>query len=303
MIHVEIYGESTELLPLAGLLDGLDGVARVRLVEATRAGHAIVSATVRPRSVDGFLEKLRLYGVADDAVTLTRLEVVGRAARGQVETSLVWEDVLGMAWLYSRPLARYLIFMLVAGVIAAYGVIDGNSILIVGAMAVSPDLLPIVAVAVGAVGLRFRLAAHAFVTLAIGLGAASLAAAASTFLQDKFDVIPSGFNLHHAGVLGGLTSVSNETVVVALAAGVAGMLALETRASAGVGVAISVTTIPASAYLGVAIGLGEGGKASGALGVLATNVPMLIVGASLTLALQRVAQRRAIARRARRATA
>jgi uncharacterized hydrophobic protein (TIGR00271 family) len=303
VIHVEIYGKSTELLPVAGLLDGLDGVGRVRLVEATRSGHAIVSATVRPRSVDGLLEHLRVHGVADDAVTLTRLEVVGRAARGQVETSLVWEDVLGMAWVYSRPLARYLIFMLVAGVIACYGVIDGNSILIVGAMAVSPDLLPIVAVAVGAVGLQARLAAHALLTLAVGLGAASLSAAASTFLQDKFDFLPSGFNLHHAGVLGGLTSVSNETVVVALAAGVAGMLALETRASAGVGVAISVTTIPASAYLGVAIGLGEGAKASGALGVLATNVAMLIVGASLTLALQRVAQKRAIARRTRRATA
>ena len=57
-------------------------------------------------------------------------------------------------------------------------------------------------------------------------------------------------------MLGALTTVSNETVVVALAAGVAGMLALETRASSGVGVAISVTTIPASAYVGVAAGLG-----------------------------------------------
>ena len=34
------------------------------------------------------------------------------------------------------------------------------------------------------------------------------------------------------------------------------MLSFETRASAAVGVAISVTTIPASAYLGVAIGGG-----------------------------------------------
>ena len=39
------------------------------------------------------------------------------------------------------------------------------------------------------------------------------------------------------------------------------MLALETRASSGVGVAISVTTIPAAAYLGVAAGLGEFDKA------------------------------------------
>jgi uncharacterized membrane protein len=41
--------------------------------------------------------------------------------------------------------------MLAAGVIAAYGVIDECVILIVGAMAVSPDLLPITGIGVGVV--------------------------------------------------------------------------------------------------------------------------------------------------------
>ncbi|HEX6621603.1 MAG TPA: DUF389 domain-containing protein, partial [Solirubrobacteraceae bacterium] len=83
--------------------------------------------------------------------------------------------------------------------------------------------------------------------------------------------------------LAGLTTVNNSTFVVALAAGIAGILALETRASAAVGVAISVTTIPASAYLGVAAGLGEVDKAWGALAVLGINVAMLLIGGSLTL--------------------
>ena len=98
-------------------------------------------------------------------------------------------------------------------------------------------------------------------------------------------------------MLGGLTSVTNETIAVALAAGVAGMLALETRASSGVGVAISVTTIPAAAYLGVAAGLGEFGTATGALGVLGVNVSMMVVSAVATLALQSALMRRAAARR------
>jgi Domain of unknown function (DUF389) len=54
-----------------------------------------------------------------------------------------------------------------------------------------------------------------------------------------------------------------------------------------VGVAISVTTIPASAYLGVAVGVGELSKAHGALLVLGINVGMLILGGSSTLQLQR----------------
>ncbi len=55
------------------------------------------------------------------------------------------------------------------------------------------------------------------------------------------------------------------------------MLSFETRASAAVGVAISVTTIPASAYLGVALGAGGIDHALGALVVLVINVSLLIV--------------------------
>ena len=52
--------------------------------------------------------------------------------------------------------------MFVAGVIASYGVVEYNVILIVGAMAISPDLLPITAIGVGIVDRRLRLAGRAF---------------------------------------------------------------------------------------------------------------------------------------------
>jgi hypothetical protein len=60
----------------------------------------------------------------------------------------------------------------------------------------------------------------------------------------------------------------------------------------GVGVAISVTTIPAAAFLGVALGVGELSKSLSALGVLATNIAMMITGGSLTLVVQRRLTRR-----------
>ncbi|HWB55408.1 MAG TPA: DUF389 domain-containing protein [Gaiellaceae bacterium] len=281
---------------VAQLLDETDGVSRVRLVGATRPDFSVVSAIVLPSTVDALLEHLRRQGVPDADVRLTRPEAVGSLATGK-EASLVWADVVGTAWLYARPLARYLAFMLVAGVIASYGVIDENSILIVGAMAVSPDLLAITGIAVGLASRQVVLAGRAFLTLATGLGIACLAAAVSAFVQDRLDFVPSGFDIQETGVLGGLTTVSNETIAVALVAGIAGMLALETRASSGVGVAISVTTIPASAYLGVAAGLGELDEAVGALGVLGANVLMMVVGAVATLALQSaLARRRTVAR-------
>jgi uncharacterized hydrophobic protein (TIGR00271 family) len=298
VIRLEVFGESGAMATVAQLLDENDEVSRVRLTGATRPEHAVVVATVHPRAVDELLDNLRRLGIPDADVTLTRVEVLGRSSGQGAEAGLVWEDVLGMAARNSRPIARYLAFMFVAGLIASYGVVEYNVILIVGAMAISPDLLPITAVGVGLVDRRLRLAGRAFVTLVVGMGFTSAAAAASAFAQNQFDRLPSGFNIDST-VLGSLTTVNDETIVVALAAGVAGMLALETRASSGVGVAVSVTTIPAAAYLGVAVGLGERGNALGALEVLGTNIAMLVVAASGTLLLQRMLARRAAAARRR----
>jgi hypothetical protein len=74
-------------------------------------------------------------------------------------------------------LARYLALIGVAAVVAALGVITDNSILIVGAMAVSPDLQPICATCVGIVGRRADLARRAFFTLTIGMLSVVLVAA------------------------------------------------------------------------------------------------------------------------------
>ena len=204
---------------------------------------------------------------------------------------MVWADLLGQAGEHARPVGRFLMLMAVAGIIAAYGVIYSNGILIVGAMAVSPDFLPIAATCIGLVARRRRLVARAFWTLTAGLGTAGVIAGALTAFLDLVDLLPSSFHVGE-NALQGLTTVNSSTVVVAFVAGIAGLLALETRAGAAVGVAISVTTIPASAYLGVAAAVGEVGKASGALAVLGINVAMLLVGGSLTLAAQQALTRR-----------
>jgi uncharacterized hydrophobic protein (TIGR00271 family) len=282
-MHLEVYGEAAVMDAVARHLGQAEGVSRVRVVGASRTGRSLVLAAVRPRTADATLAELRRMGVPDADVTLTRLDVVGRTSG---EPEIVWEDILGLARGNARPVARYFAFMAIAGVIGGYGVVDGNVILIVGAMAVSPDLLPITAIGVSIVGRRAGLAGYALATLTLGMAVASAAAAISTFLQDHSGRIPVGFTLD-ATSLGSLNAVNDETIVVALVAGVAAMLTLESRAAAGVGVAISVTTIPAAAYLGVAVGLGKPGSAEGALAVLAVNVCMLVVSSSATLAFQR----------------
>jgi Domain of unknown function (DUF389) len=151
---------------------------------------------------------------------------------------------------------------------------------------VSPDLLPVTAACAAFAARRWGLAAKALLTLVVGLGVAGASAALLTAGLDAIGDLPDGFEVGEAA-LAGLTTINSSTIGVALAAGVAGMLAVETRASAAVGVGISITTIPAAAYLGVAGGEGEMTKVLGALAVLGANVAMLLVGGVSTLLVQR----------------
>jgi uncharacterized membrane protein len=83
--------------------------------------------------------------------------------------------------------------------------------------------------------------------------------------------------------------------MVAATAGVAGMMAFERPGGAAVGVAISVTTIPAAAYVGATLAMGRDDPMWGALVVLLSNIVMLVLASTTTLALQRRVRRRAAA--------
>jgi uncharacterized hydrophobic protein (TIGR00271 family) len=271
----------------AAQLEALPGVRHVTRTDAGHDGTALLTADVRADMADAALEMLARQKVPDADVALVRLERIAPLSAEVEPIALVWSDLLGQARLNTRTAVRYLVFMAVAGVIAAFGVINEDQVLIVGAMAVSPDLLPITAACTGIAIGSGRLVGRGLVSLAVGLGVAGMTAFTVTGMLNLFGGLASGFSLQQHNIAS-QTSVSAETVLVALAAGIAGMLALETRASAAVGVAISVTTIPASAFLGVAAGIGQLSDSLGALWVLFANVTMMLVGGSLTLIVQRV---------------
>jgi uncharacterized hydrophobic protein (TIGR00271 family) len=277
---------------LATLLRETEGVRRV-VRQPDQASHheaQVFVADVEPAAADRLVDEIGRLGIGVDDYVLTRIDVVAPQHRhvfgeGGVD-GFAWVEVLGQARANSRPLARYLALINVAGVIAALGVITSSPILIVGAMAVSPDLLPICATSVGIVRRRYGLARRAFVTLVLGLGLVVVTAAVVSALLSAGGFLPDGFEVEESS-LNTLAKTDYSTVLVAFAAGIAGMLSFETRASSAVGVAISVTTIPASAYLGVAIGAGGIEHALGAALVLTLNVSLLIFSGTMTLLAQR----------------
>jgi uncharacterized hydrophobic protein (TIGR00271 family) len=269
-------------------LSALPGVRHVLVTDDPGHETALVTADIDPAAADRVLNEISRIGVAAEDLSLSRDEKITLGgtlpAAGR---ELAWSAVLSEARAHSRPLARYLVLMAVAGVIAAFGVIDRNEILIVGAMAVSPDLLPLCAVCVGFEARRPRLAVRALGTLLIGLGVAYSVAAAGTVVLVAIGWLEEDFRLGGGGI-GTLARVDLSTIVVAAVAGIAAMLAFETRASAAVGVAISVTTIPAAAYAGVAAGLGEPSDALRGLAVLGVNLVTLQVTGTATLLVQRL---------------
>jgi hypothetical protein len=194
------------------------------------AGRALVTADLVDDAVDQAVETIKRRGLPLEDVALVRLESIGPALAQPPLASVVWADLLSQAGANARPLARYLVFMATAGVIATFGVIYANITLVVGAMAISPDLLPICAAATALVLRRWTLAARAFATLLIGLGCACLVGGALTFVPHQLQLGPTRL------------------------------------------------LPPASAYLGVAAGVGDESKALGALAGLGVNIAMLLLG-------------------------
>jgi uncharacterized hydrophobic protein (TIGR00271 family) len=289
VLQLRVYGDSSTMAVVAEDLGRLPGARHVSLSDSRLAGSGLVTADMRPEAADAALTRLGRLGIPAEDITLVRLETIGPAATAE-PLILVWADVLGRAQVQARAPARYLVLMAVAGVIAALAVVNFSAVLIVGAMAISPDLLPITAACTSLVLRRWRLFRRGLGTLILGLGVACLLATAVTLFLEVFDLLPAGFTLGE--IPAAQTHVNTTTILVAAAAGVAGMLAVETRASAAVGVGISVTTIPASAFIGVAVGTGEFAKTWSALGVLGANIAMMLLGGSIALATQRLRARR-----------
>lgn len=259
----------------------------------------LVTAEVEAVAVDEALAALQDVGVTDGDLSVSHTDFAGpvppqaddlRDSDGD-DGALVWAEVAEAAVSNVGLRPVYLVYMAVAGVIAAFGVLGSSPVLIVGAMAVSPDLLPMSAACVAIVARRPRLLGRALGTMGSGLGLVAVTAfVLTTALRLAGAVSPAAdITGDHVGEL---ATVNIATVGVALAAGVAGMLAFETRASFAVGVAISVTTVPAAAFIGVGAGLEQWSVAVSALEVLGLNLVMLLASGIATLAVQAAIERR-----------
>ena len=170
---------------------------------------------------------------------------------GSPADAVVWEEVEARTSEGTELSSSFLAFMVVATLIAAVGILTDSIILIIGAMVVGPEFGPLAALCVALVERRLDFARRSAIALAIGFPAAILASYLGTLAFRWLGTAPDDARDHPDTLF--ISDPSWFSVVIALLAGVAGMLSLTTaKSGALVGVLISVTTIPAAANVGVA---------------------------------------------------
>ena len=160
MLQLRAYVPPEQAESIQQQLAAVAGVRHVIVGGRTAGNLTQLTGEVDVDVADDVLELLRGGDLAADDVVLwrtTSIEPLGwrrrRSASGR--DSAVWAEVTGRAAQHARTALQYVLFMAAAGVVAGVGVLNASSILVVGAMALSPDLLPISATAVGLVERRW----------------------------------------------------------------------------------------------------------------------------------------------------
>jgi uncharacterized hydrophobic protein (TIGR00271 family) len=178
--------------------------------------------------------------------------------------------------------------------IAACGVVLDNAILIVGAMAVGPEFGPLAAFSTAIVQRNPRLAGRSVIALLVGFVAAMVVTVGFSYFMDAV-------HLFSAAQLDAERPNTNFiyrpdwfSFVVAVLAGCAGTLSLTSaKSGALVGVAISVTTVPAAANAAVAFSYSEYKQAWGSTEQLLLNLLGIVLAGTLTLLFQKWLWKRA----------
>ena len=294
VLHVRVACPASHTGGVVRALDhpGVSNVALLRGASVRPEGDVVMADVVR-ESVNDVIAALRALDVhrvgsiAVEHIDVAVSDVAQEAERtvpGYGSDAAVWEEVDARAREESTLTGGFVVFLVVAALLAAVGLLEDSPVLIVGAMVVGPEFGPIAGLAVGLFkrrGSRIRVAAT---TLTIGLVLGIVAAYLGTLAADALDLVP----VRPRELTAFVVTPSAFSAVVAFLAGIVGMLSLtQAKAGALIGVLISVTTIPAAAAIGVSAALGRGDDARGATVQLLVNVGALVVASVVTLWVQR----------------
>jgi uncharacterized hydrophobic protein (TIGR00271 family) len=300
MVHLRLVVPERHADGVMDLLCGADSVLNViRLQErARRPDGVVIMCDVAREDASVVIADLKALDIHHEgSITLETIDtaisdVARRAekhAEGAPADAVVWEEVEARTEEQVELSAVFLLFMVLAALIAAVGVYQDSPILIVGAMVVGPEFGPIAALCVALVQRRKPLALRSGVALAVGFPLAIGATLVATLIFKATGLTDPDFDQSEHSIANVISSPDFFTFFVAACAGTAGMLSLSTsKSGALIGVLISVTTIPAAANIGVTAAYGDWDNFGGSAAQLAINMASILLAGTVTLAVQRL---------------
>lgn len=209
-------------------------------------------------------------------------------APGHPDDAVIWESVEATAHAGAVPTLSYLLFLLLAVMLAAIAVVTDSAILVVGAMVVGPEFAVIAAASAGIALRRWGLLLRSVQLFVLSFAFAVLVTALLALLLSSIGLLAAEEVTRPRPNTDFIWHPDLWSFVVALVAGAAGALALAIeKTSTMVGVFISVTTVPSAGNLALGLALWETGEIVGSLAQLGTNVAGLLIAGTGVLMFQR----------------
>ncbi|MFB7598267.1 DUF389 domain-containing protein [Streptomyces sp. NPDC056160] len=299
MLHLRLITPADRTDEVAGLIQRTVGTAHLVVLPgaARNPPGDVVMCDVAREAADELLGGLRTLGIdrsGSIAVENIDLSLSARAdkaeeeAPGEAADAVLWEELTEATHEESTLSITYLAFITLATMIAACGVVLDNAVLIVGAMAVGPEFGPLAGISTALVRRAPGLALRSLVALLVGFALAMAVTVGFSLFMDAVGLFSKAKLEGPRPSTGFVYAPDWFSFVVAVLAGIAGTLSLTSaKSGALVGVAISVTTVPAAANAAVAFAYGDTAQTWGSSKQLLLNLLGIVVAGTLTLLLQK----------------
>ncbi|WP_327354067.1 DUF389 domain-containing protein [Streptomyces sp. NBC_01304] len=299
MLHLRLITPSDRTDDVVRLIEKTVGTTHLAVLPgaARNPRGDVILCDVAREAGDELIGGLRELGIPDTgsiAVENIDLSLSKRAdkaedeAPGEGADAVLWEQLSDATHEESTLSFTYVAFITLATMIAACGVVLDNAILIVGAMAVGPEFGPLAGFCTAVVQRAPRLALRSLIALLAGFAIAMAVTVGFSYFMDAVDLFSEDQLLKGRPNTSFIYAPDWFSFVVAVLAGIAGTLSLTSaKSGALVGVAISVTTVPAAANAAVALAFGDHKQTWGSTEQLLLNLLGIIVAGTLTLYAQK----------------
>lgn len=192
----------------------------------------------------------------------------------------------------ARLTSSYLVFMAMAGILAAVALLTNSIPILIGSMVIAPALPPLGLVSLAVVAKKPKLALEGLKTAFLGFLLAMICAMLTTSILNITHVLPAETNLINKQLLEERVRPGWYSVIAAIAAGISGAIALvKQKTDTLVGVVASLALVPAIAAAGIAFLSKNPTMGFGGLFLLAINIGFIILSGVLTVLIMRPEQR------------